>query len=304
MELRALEYFVAVTEERNFTRAAARIPVSQSGLSAVIRTLEAELHTRLLERTTRRVRLTPAGEALLPDARRALAAARAGADAVAAVQGLLRGRITLGLMQQPGLVDLPRILVDYHRRHPGVELRLRHGSAADLLQLVLTGEVDLAIASPPERRDNRLVVAGLLRTPMVFACHAEDDFAKHATVNVQVLAHRNLIGFPRGWGNRTLADKMLARGGLTIEPSLEINDTATLLDLIEAGLGVALLAEALVTERPALAAVLIRPAAHWTISAISASPGPSNPAARELWTRIARYRDQAIAPPRRSAAHR
>jgi DNA-binding transcriptional LysR family regulator len=286
MELRALEYFVAVADERHFTRAAARIPVSQSGLSAVIRTLEAELHTPLFERTTRRVRLTPAGEALLPDARRALAAARAGADAVAAVQGLLRGRVTLGLMQQPGLVGLPRILVNYHRRHPHVELHLRQRSAADLVQLVLSGELDVAIASPPQRRDNRLVTVDLLRTPMVLACRVDDDLATRATVNVQALSQQNLIGFPRGWANRSLADQVLSRAGVSIEPNLEINDTATLLDLIEAGLGVAILADALVAKRGQLSAIPIRPAAHWTISAITASSGPTNPAARELWTQL------------------
>jgi DNA-binding transcriptional LysR family regulator len=303
MELRALEYFVAVSEERNFTRAAARIPVSQSGLSAVIRTLEAELHTPLFERTTRRVRLTPAGEALLPEARRALAAARAGADAVAAVQGLARGRLSLGLMQQPGLVDLPRILVRYHRRHPHVELHLRHEPAAMLLQLLIAGELDLAVASSPDRPDNRLVTVDLLRTPMVLACRADDELAARATITVQSLSQRNLIGFARGWANRSLADQMLARAGMSIEPSLEINDTATLLDLIEAGLGVAILAEALVTQRRQLTAVPIRPTTHWTISAFAASPGPTNPAARQLWTQITRTRAESTASARRSAPH-
>src|SRR3954463_8760903 len=95
MELRALEYFVAVADESHFTRAAARMHVSQSGLSAAIKTLEAELHAPLFERTTRRVQLTAAGEALLPEARRTLAAARAGADAVDAVKGLQRGHVRL-----------------------------------------------------------------------------------------------------------------------------------------------------------------------------------------------------------------
>src|SRR3954452_13961945 len=110
MELRALEYFVAVADERHFTRAAARMHVSQSGLSAAIRTLEAELHATLFERTTRRVQLTTAGGALLPEARLALAAARAGADAVDAVQVLQRGHVSVGIMQQTVLADPPRLL--------------------------------------------------------------------------------------------------------------------------------------------------------------------------------------------------
>src|SRR3954467_2863416 len=118
MELRALEYFIAVADESHFTRAAARMHVSQSGLSAAIKTLETELHATLFERTTRRVQLTAAGAALLPDARRALAAARAGADAGHAVQGLQRGHVSIGVMQQMGLVALPPPLVRYPRQHP------------------------------------------------------------------------------------------------------------------------------------------------------------------------------------------
>src|SRR4051794_26799446 len=125
MELRALEYFVAVADERHFTRAAAGLHVSQSGLSAAIKTLETELHASLFERTTRRVQLTAAGAALLPEARRALAAAGAGAAAVDAVQGLQRGHASVEIMQQRGLVELPRLLARYHRRYPGIELRLR-----------------------------------------------------------------------------------------------------------------------------------------------------------------------------------
>src|SRR3954462_11419907 len=110
MELRALDYFVAVADERHFTRAAARMHVSQSGLSAAIKTLETELHATLFERTTRRVRLTAAGAPLLPAPPRPPAAARAGATAVDAVQGIQRGHVTVGIMQQMGLVDLPRLL--------------------------------------------------------------------------------------------------------------------------------------------------------------------------------------------------
>src|SRR4051794_7585423 len=102
MELRQLEAFLAVAEERNFTRAAARLHLAQSGLSATVRSLERELRALLFVRSTRRVDLTPAGAALVPEARRALASARAGADAVRAVEGLQRGTLSLGVMQAAG----------------------------------------------------------------------------------------------------------------------------------------------------------------------------------------------------------
>lgn len=289
MELRALEYFVAVADERHFTRAAARMHVSQSGLSATIRTLEAELHVALFERTTRRVRLTTAGEALLPDARRALAAARAGAEAVDAVQGLQRGTVAVGVMQEMGLVQLPRTLAHYQRRYPGIELRLRQASTSDLHQLVADCALDLAVVSPPETATEQLVAVDLFRTPLVLACRSDDQLARRKTVGAGDLAGRSLIGFPRGWAMRGLADRMMRRSGMNLDVNLEVNDTPTLLDLVEAGLGVALIAEAIATQRHALRAIALRGRRiDWIISAVAAASGPTNPAARELWRLITR----------------
>src|SRR5579863_8621785 len=114
MELRQLEAFVAVAEERNFTRAAARLYVAQSGLSATIRSLEKEVHAPLFVRSTRRVDLTPAGAAMLSEARRTLASARAAVDTVAAVEGLKRGNLTIGIVQAGWwLFDLAGMLASY-----------------------------------------------------------------------------------------------------------------------------------------------------------------------------------------------
>jgi DNA-binding transcriptional LysR family regulator len=290
MELRALEYFVAVADESHFTRAAARMHVSQSGLSAAIKTLEAELHATLFERTTRRVQLTAAGAALLPDARRTLAAARAGADAVDAVQGLQRGHVSIGVMQQMGLVELPRLLARYHRQHPGIELRLRQASADGLHQLLLVGDLDLCVASPPQPDDDRLTRVDLLHTPVVLACRADDPYANRKRVALRDLAARNIIGFPRGWSIRNLTDRAAAAADVSLEVNLEVNDTATLLDLVEAGLGVTLIADALARQRRSLRTVPLSdlPKMDWTVSALTLAPAPSNPAAQALWQLLSR----------------
>src|SRR5579859_2695158 len=107
MELRQLEHFVAVAEERSFTRAAARLHLVQSTLSVSIKSLERELGGRLFDRTTHRVTLTDAGQALLAEARNALAAVDAARDAVAAAHGGLRGTVRVGIMRSLTLVDAP-----------------------------------------------------------------------------------------------------------------------------------------------------------------------------------------------------
>jgi DNA-binding transcriptional LysR family regulator len=289
MEIRALEYFVAVAEERHFTRAAAKVHVSQSGLSATIRSLESELHEPLFERTTRRVQLTSAGEALMPEARRALAAIRAGADAVRAVHGLQHGNVSLGVMQQMTLIDLPRTLARYNRRYPGVDIRLRHAPARTLQQMVISGELDVALTSLSGTVDPRLASTVLLRTPLVLVCHEDDPLATRRTIAASDLVKRRLVGFPEGWAMHSLTEQFLQRTGTNLDVHFEVNDTATALDLIEAGLGVALIAEALATGRRALRIVPLRGRViEWVISAVAAAPEPTNPAARELWRLITR----------------
>ena len=289
MELRALEYFVAVAEERHFTRAAARMHVSQSGLSATIRSLESELHEPLFERTTRRVELSTAGDALLPEARRALAAARTGADAVKAVHGLQRGSVSLGVMQQMTLIDLPRTLARYSRRYPSIELRLRQAPARELHELVLDRELDVAIAGPLERPDTRLATVTLMRTPLVLACRHDDELADRRSVSASDLADRRVVGFPDGWAMHSLSERFLRRSGVALDTHLEVNDTATALDLVEAGLGVALIAEALAARRRPLRTVPLRGRPiDWVVCAVAIDPAPVAPAARELWRLITR----------------
>lgn len=297
MELRALEYFVAVAEERHFTRAAGRVHVSQSGLSATIRSLESELREPLFQRTTRRVQLTPAGQALLPEARRALAAARAGAEAVNAVHGLQRGTVCLGVMQQMSLIELPRTLARYTRRYPGIELRLRQAPARELQQQVLDGELDIAICWPAEPPDARLSTVTLMRTPLVLVCRHDDPLAARRTASATDLARRRVVGFPAGWAMHSLSEQFIRRSTITLNPHFEVNDTATALDLVEAGLGVALIAEALATPRRALRMVPLRgQPIDWVICAIAVDPAPVNPAARELWRLITRSTASASRP--------
>src|SRR3954454_5329858 len=124
MELRQLEYFVAVAEEANFTRAAERVHISQSGVSAQIRALEHELGGELFDRTARAARLTPAGKAAIGPAREALAAADALRQAVDDVSGLVRGRLTMGMIIGCEVTPLFDALAAFHRAYPSIEIAL------------------------------------------------------------------------------------------------------------------------------------------------------------------------------------
>src|SRR5215469_4064251 len=145
MELRQLEYLVAVAEEANFTRAAQRVHISQSGISAQVRELERDLGVTLIDRSARAARLTDAGAAALPHARAALGAAAALRQAVDDVSGLLRGRLVVGMVTACTVTGLFDALAGFRRAHPGVALALDEDDSAGLVGRVRSGEADLAL---------------------------------------------------------------------------------------------------------------------------------------------------------------
>lgn len=284
MELRQLEAFVAVAEERNFTRAAARLYVAQSGLSATIRSLEKELQAPLFVRTTRRVDLTPAGAAFLSEARRTLASARAAAEVVEAVEGLQRGALTLGVMQASWLFDLAGLLARFRAAHPRIQLRLRQASSAEMVRLLDEGVLDLIFTTAADETSERVQTLPLVESPLVVVCARGDALDGRRTVRVHTIAERNQVGFPLGWGVRTQADRAMHAAGGEPRIDLEVNDSTTLLDLVEAGLGIAILPEAIAKLRPSLHRIGIHGQTWtWAIVAETVAPSPINPAARALW---------------------
>ena len=157
MELRQLEYFAAVAGERSFTRAARRLHVVQSAVSAGITALERDLGVLLLERTAQRVRLTEAGAAFLPEALAAVLDSAAVARQVASELGHgVRGSVRVGMLADLGLMDMPGLARDFRARYPGVELHLRDsGGSAGMLKALSDYEIDVAFAAstgplPPE----------------------------------------------------------------------------------------------------------------------------------------------------------
>src|SRR3954463_234311 len=147
MELRQLEYFVAVVEEASFTRASMRVLVAQSGVSAQVRRLERELGVELLERGPRAVTPTEAGLAVLPYARAALAAVGGVREAVDELRGLVRGHVRLGMITAGPATTLGDMLESFHAAHPQVEITLTEHASDMLLAAVRDGSLDLALAS-------------------------------------------------------------------------------------------------------------------------------------------------------------
>jgi DNA-binding transcriptional LysR family regulator len=241
MELRQLEHFVAAAEERHFTRAARRSNIVQSGLSASIRSLEEELGSPLFIRTTRQVDLTPEGRAFLAEARRVLAAVQSAQNAVAEVKGLLRGTLSIGVMQRmPSRINLARLLCRFHGEHPGVEIHLRQAGSPALLAGVQDGQLDVAFGIRVERDDSALRVSVLAREPLVLVCFPGHPLAAQRKVALEQLADEPFIDFPPDWATRALVDRAFAIAQIRRRVVFEMNEVSNLIDFVAMGLGVAI----------------------------------------------------------------
>ncbi|MFD1544645.1 LysR family transcriptional regulator [Nonomuraea guangzhouensis] len=306
MELRQLEYFVAVTEESGFTRAAARLHVAQPGVSAQIRQLERELGQPLFDRSARQVRLTEVGEAVLPYARAALAAVAATRLVVDEMTGLLRGHVVMGAVSAPSVLDLPGLLADFHERHPAVEISLRETDPESLIEALRAGRMDLGLlgigSSVPAGLDAQVVIdqalvaavglthdlagkpAGGLAdasagTPAVGVAH---DSAGTPTITLRELADRALICLPRGTGLRAALDEACAAAGFTAHVAFEASEPYVLGQLAAKGLGVAVLPESAVAAAQEELHVLeiAEPGLRGQMALVWRSTGSSGPAAR------------------------
>jgi DNA-binding transcriptional LysR family regulator len=292
MELRQLEYFVAVAEEANFTRAAARLHVAQPGVSAQIRQLERELGQELLDRSARTVRLTEAGAAVLVYAREALGAASGARLAVDELSGLVRGRVAVGMVVACASIDLVDLLADFHRDYPGVAITLAEANTYELVEALRVGQLDLAFVGLPEETPPGIELQLIADEPLVAAVARNDVLAARTTVTLEALRDRDLISLPRGTGLRSALDDACARAGFRPRIALEATNLTTLARLAGRGLGVAILPEsvALANTEELHAIELTEPRMRGRVALAWRAEGSIGPAGRAL---IARARTAA-----------
>ncbi|MFC9290080.1 LysR family transcriptional regulator [Streptomyces sp. NPDC057052] len=285
MELRHLQHFVAVAEDQHFTRAAERLMVSQSGLSASIRALERELRAPLFVRTTRRVTLTEAGRALLAEAERILVQVRAAHEAVAAVQGVVRGTLSVGTEQCIAGVHVAGLLAAFRRRHPDVEIRLRQSGSGALAEEVAAGRLDLAFAYRTQADSDQLRSASLTGEPMYVLCHPDHRLTGAATAPTPAdVADEVFVDFHPDWGPRRATDAAFAAAGVRRTVALEVNDVHSLLDLVDENLGVAVVPRHFRHKREALTALPLEGTGEVVYETVALLPPAraTSPAARAL----------------------
>ncbi|MBD5787867.1 LysR family transcriptional regulator [Cellulosimicrobium terreum] len=285
MDLRQMEYLVALADERQFTRAAALTGVSQSGLSAAIRSLEDELGSSLFTRTTRRVEPTEAGLALLPHARSMLAQAAAARDAVVRVTHELSGSLQVGSEQCLGIVDVAALLERFHRRYPSVEVHFAQAGSHELLARLREGELDVAFVATSERLGS-LSQTELGAEPLVLLCPPEHPLAGRGRVDWADLVGADFVDFDPSWAARPVNDAACAEHGAHRRVRFTVNDVHTLLELVDRGLGIAMVPRHVAAKPQAarLVTVLLPEAdtPPWVVSVVTGHRGQGVAAAPRL----------------------
>jgi LysR family transcriptional regulator, transcription activator of glutamate synthase operon len=242
MELRQLRYLVALAEERNFTRAAANEHIAQPALSQQIRRLESELGLALVERTTRRVSLTDAGELLVVRARRVLAELEAAKTELEALRGVQTGHVTVGAMHTMGPVDLSLALALFHQRHPHVGFTVREQSSEEMAEMLRIDELDLAFLSVTERVESHgLGLYQLVLEELVAVLPRQHRLGARQQVRMAELADEPFISFRTGARLRELLVGGARQAGFEPRVTLESNESQRIRRLVARGLGVAIL---------------------------------------------------------------
>lgn len=280
MELRQLEHFLAVAEESHFTRAAERVRLSQSALSASIRALERDLSTELFERTTRTVRLTTAGTRLRSAARRILAEVAHAHHELAEATGLKTGELAIGVVQTLTAVDVPELLARFHRRYPGVAITLWEEPVTDLLDALRHGNLDLAYIA----RDNNdlprdVTVVQKFREELAVITGDQHALSRHRSVELRELAGHVFVDFEAGRGLQTTIETLCVQAGLSRCIRFRVGQMNQLLSLVQHGLGIAIVPKP-IALRSGLPVVEIDPPARRDLALVTRGSVPSNPAAR------------------------
>jgi DNA-binding transcriptional LysR family regulator len=245
MELRHLRHFVAVAEELHFGRAAARLGMAQPPLSQSLMRLEANLGVALLDRKQYHVTLTPAGQALLKEARPLLAQAALTEKAVQRAAAGVLPHLRLAFVPMSMMRALPQAIQQFRRSWPGVQVQLAERSSRNTVENLRNGNIDLGIVVPSLVDTEGLELRVVERARVVAAIPSRWPLGQRKSVRLAELADSSFVLFPQQMMNDfyTAFETTCRRAGFSPDISQQVNQAYTMFNLVANGLGVGLVQE-------------------------------------------------------------
>lgn len=302
MELRHLRYFSAVAEEAHFRRAAEALHVSQPTLSLQVQELEKELGVALFDRIGRRVRLTQAGQVFRDYARRALAVLDEGKAALGEIDGMLRGSLSVGVVQTVNAYLIPSVIARFSTDYPNVRLRVEELAAAEIENGVLDGSLDLGISFlPPAHKE--IESERLFEEEFVLVVPPAHRLAGRDRMRLAELAGEPLCLLGKKFCTRRIIDEGFSRAGVQPTVVVEMNSVEGVLAVVEAG-GPATILPTLAMSRQSLKAVRIdKPTPKRTVSVMKLKGHAPLRARTVFIERVTTTLRAAKSPPDRGTVH-
>jgi len=285
MELRHLRYFLAIADAGSFTRAAAKLHLTQPTLSHQIRQLEDALGTRLFDRIGRRVQLTASGLVFKAHAEQALQSLTSARVALDELQGLIRGTLAIGVFQSFNSSLLPPILARYSGAYPGIRVKVRQLPTRAMEDQLVNGELDLGIAYV-EPGSDRIVSERLFDERMMLVTGAQHPFAARRDVQLHQLAGLPLVLLSEEFPSRRLLSDWFAKADIEPDVRLEINSTDAILATVRASALATIQTRRMAGGFPELRCIPLKPALTRTVAILWRRDGYRSAAARALATMI------------------
>ena len=242
ISLRQMHQFVAVAEELHYGRAAARLNMAQPPLSQSLQRLEAALGFALLERSSRKVTLTPAGHVFCGEAKRTLAQAEAAQRLARQVASEEVAEVTIGFVSAAVYRLLPETLRGFRRKYPGVQIRLEEQPTDLQVKSLLSGAIDLGFLHPPIEKAEGVALQVVHRDPFVAAVPANSVLAEAKSLDLADLAEQDFVSFPYRLGPNLYRSILTAcrQAGFAPRITQEARLMSTILSLVAAEMGIAL----------------------------------------------------------------
>jgi DNA-binding transcriptional LysR family regulator len=295
-DLADLRAFVAVARLANFRAAAEELHLSQPALSRRIEKLEEALGVRLFHRTTRKVDLTAVGREFQRRANDLLDGLEQSLLGIRDISDRVTGEVTVACIPSSIRFYLPKVLRDYHQRYPGITVRIIDQGAADALSTITRGEADFGL-NYIGTQDKQIEFEPVKHEAFVLACLRDHPLARKRKVRWAELADHDYLSVTKASGNRFLIDSALSSQPVRPRWFCEAQHVSTLVNLVEAGLGVAAVPELAMPagDHPLLVSVpLVDPTVSRTVGLIRRAGRRLSPAAQQLWEQIWQTRDAQV----------
>jgi DNA-binding transcriptional LysR family regulator len=289
MDLRDLECFVVICEEKNFTAAAERLYISQPAISKTLNKLEEELGLRLINRNQKPIALTAEGEVLVKLAREILAQFQAAQATMAEFKNLKRGSFTIAVPPMTGAYFFPPLFAGFKKKHPSLDMQIIDGGSFASLEAVRKEKINTGLIIFPLQEMVGVSSLPVTQQELVVCLPADHPLAGQPFLTLQQLETEPVVLYNEGFVLRSIILNSYAEAGLTPKIEISTNQFLTIKALVAKGAGISFLPAIAVNDTDAIVTVPLEPRIHVTIGLVWNSNGYLPPACKAFIDFVQEY---------------